>query len=64
MLAIIERYTKVPAKTIRTATPHHQARDGKGILEHLAEMVHWFVANGCMEQKIGVEQVVDLRFLK
>ena len=64
MLAIIERYTKVPAKTIRTATPHHQARDGKVILENLAEMVHWFVANGGMEQKIGVEQVVGLSFLK
>ena len=64
MLAILERYTKVPAKTIQAATPHHQARDGKVILENLAEKGHWFVANGGMEQKIGVRQAVDLSFLR
>lgn len=64
VLAILEKYTKVPAKTIRAATPHYQALDGRPILESLADMINWFAANGYMEQRIAVDKMVDLSFLK
>jgi len=62
--AIIEKYTKVPAKVVKTAIPHHQDPDGKLVLESLADQIKWFVANGYMPQEIGVEKAVDLSFLK
>ncbi len=64
VLAILEKYTKVPAHTIKAAIPHYQARDGRPILESLTDMINWFAANGYMEQRIGVDKVVDLSFLR
>ena len=62
--AIIERFTKVPAKVVSTAFPHYQAPDGRLILESLQDQIRWYVANGYMPQAIGVDKVVDLSFLK
>ena len=64
VLAILEKYTKIPAKTIKAAIPHYQARDGKLVLESLADQIKWYVANGYMTQEIPVEKVVDLSFLR
>ena len=64
VLAILEKLTKVSAKAIRAATPHHQVRDGRPSLESLADQMAWFVANGFMQEKIPVDRVVDLSFLK
>jgi len=64
VLAILEKFTKVSAKAIRAATPHYQARDGRPSLESLADQMAWFVANGFMTEKISVDRVVDLSFLK
>ncbi len=64
VLAILEKHTKVPANTIKAAVPYHQDPKGRLILESLADMIKWFVANGMMPQPISVEQAVDLSFLK
>ncbi len=64
VLAILEKFTKVSAKAIRAATPHYQVRDGRPSLESLGDQVAWFVANGFMSEKIGVDRLVDLSFLK
>jgi NitT/TauT family transport system substrate-binding protein len=64
VLAILEKHTKIPASTIKVAVPHHQDPKGRLILESLADMITWFVANGFMPQPISVDQAVDLSFLK
>ncbi len=64
VLAILEKYTKIPAKTIKAAVPHYQARDGKVVLESIADQMKWFVANGYMPQEVPVEKMVDLSFLR
>lgn len=64
VVAILEKYTKVPAKVIKTATPYYLARDGRPNLDSLADMIQWFMANGYMPQKVTVDQIVDLSFLK
>lgn len=64
VLAILEKNTKIPAKTIKAAVPHYQARDGKVGIESLADQMKWFVANGYMPQEVPVEKVVDLSFLR
>jgi NitT/TauT family transport system substrate-binding protein len=60
---ILEKYTKVPAKVIQTATPSYQDPNGKLLLENLADQAQWFARNG-MQQKISIENAVDLSFLK
>jgi len=62
--AIIEKYTKVPAKVVKAAIPHFQSPDGRPILESLADQIKWHTANGYMPKAVSVEQVVDLSFLK
>jgi len=62
--AIIEKYTKVPAKVVKAAIPHYQSPDGRPILESLADQIKWHTANGYMPKAVSVEQVVDLSFLK
>ncbi len=64
VLTILEKFTKVSAKAIRAATPHHQARDGRPSLESLADQIAWFVANGFMPEKIPVDKALDLSFLR
>ncbi len=64
VLAILEKFTKVPAKVIKAAIPHYQDPKGKVILESLADQMNWFVANGFMPRAIPAEQLVDLSFLK
>jgi len=64
VLAVLEKYTKVPAKAIRAATPYYLARDGRPNLDSLADMIQWFTANGLMPKAVSVDQVVDLSFLK
>jgi NitT/TauT family transport system substrate-binding protein len=63
VLAILERYTKVPAKTIEAAIPQHQDPDGRPNVASLADQIQWFVANGYMPKAVTVDQVVDLSFL-
>lgn len=62
--AIIEKYTKVPARVVRTAIPHYQDPGGKLVLGSLADQIKWFVTNGFMPHEVGVNKVVDLSFLR
>jgi NitT/TauT family transport system substrate-binding protein len=61
--AILEKYTKVPAKVIQTAIPPYQDPNGKPLVENLADQARWFAANG-MQQKISIDNALDLSFLK
>jgi len=63
VLAILEKYTKVPAKTIEAAIPQHQDPNGRPNLASLADQIQWFVANGYMPKAVAVDQAVDLSFL-
>jgi NitT/TauT family transport system substrate-binding protein len=62
--AIVEKYTKVPAKVIKAAIPHYQDPQGRPNLESLADQIAWLTANGYMKAAIPVEKTVDLSFLK
>jgi len=64
VLAILEKYTKVPAAIIKAVFPPYLAPDGKPSLESLADQIKWFVANGYMPQPITIEKVLDLQYLK
>jgi NitT/TauT family transport system substrate-binding protein len=61
--AILEKYTKVPAKVIQAAIPPYQDPNGKLLVENLADQAQWFARNG-MQQKVSIENAVDLSFLK
>jgi NitT/TauT family transport system substrate-binding protein len=61
--AILEKYTKVPAKVIQAAIPPYQDPAGRPLRENLADQAQWFVSNG-MQQKISIDNAVDLSFLK
>jgi NitT/TauT family transport system substrate-binding protein len=61
--AILEKYTKVPAKVIQAAIPPYQDPNGKVLLENLADQAQWFTRNG-MQQKVSIENAVDMSFLK
>jgi NitT/TauT family transport system substrate-binding protein len=64
ILAILEKYTKVPARTIEAAIPQFQDPDGRPNLKSLADQIQWFAANGYLPKAIEVEQAVDLSFLR
>jgi NitT/TauT family transport system substrate-binding protein len=61
--AILEKYTKVPAKVIQTAIPPYQDPNGRVLRENLADQAQWFTSNG-MQQKVSIENALDLSFLK
>jgi NitT/TauT family transport system substrate-binding protein len=61
--AILEKYTKVPAKVIQAAIPPYQDPGGKLLVENLADQAQWFASNG-MQQKVDVQNALDLSFLK
>jgi NitT/TauT family transport system substrate-binding protein len=61
--AILDKYTKVPAKVIQTAIPPYQDPNGRPLVENLADQAQWFARNG-MQQKISIENALDLSFLK
>jgi NitT/TauT family transport system substrate-binding protein len=61
--AILEKYTKVPAKVIQAAIPPYQDPNGKVLRENLADQAQWFASNG-MQQKINIDSALDLSFLK
>ena len=61
--AILEKYTKVPAKVIQGAIPPYQDPSGKPLRENLADQAQWFANNG-MQQKISIDSALDLSFLK
>jgi NitT/TauT family transport system substrate-binding protein len=62
--AILEKYTKVPAKVIQTAIPPYQDPNGKLLVENLADQAQWFVNSGMQQQKISIQNALDLSFLK
>ena len=64
VLAVLEKFTGVPAKAIKASIPYHQDPKGKLALDSLADQIAWFVANGFMQEKIPVEKTVDLSFLR
>jgi len=64
VLAIVEKYTKVPAKAIKAATPFYLDGGGRVNVASLADMIQWFVANGYMPKAVPADQVVDLSFLR
>jgi hypothetical protein len=53
----------VPAKVIQAAIPPYQDPAGRPLRENLADQAQWFVSNG-MQQKISIDNAVDLSFLK
>ena len=61
--AILEKYTKVPAKVIQGAIPPYQDPNGRPLLENFADQAQWFAANG-MQQKMNIDNALDLSFLK
>ena len=61
--AILEKYTKVPAKVIQAAIPPYQDPSGKPLVDNLADQAAWFTNNG-MQQKISIQNALDLSFLK
>ena len=61
--AILEKYTKVPAKVIQAAIPPYQDPNGKVLVENLADQAQWFANNG-MQQKINIQNALDLSFLR
>jgi NitT/TauT family transport system substrate-binding protein len=61
--AILEKYTKVPAKIIQAAIPPYQDPNGKLLVDNLADQAQWFASNG-MQQKVNVQNALDLSFLK
>jgi NitT/TauT family transport system substrate-binding protein len=61
--AILDKYTKVPAKVIQTAIPPYQDPNGRPLVENLADQAQWFARNG-MQQKINIDNALDLSFLK
>ena len=61
--AILEKYTKVPAKVVQTAIPPYQDPNGRPLRENLADQAQWFSSNG-MQQKISIDNALDLSFLK
>jgi NitT/TauT family transport system substrate-binding protein len=61
--AILEKYTKVPAKVIQAAIPPYQDPNGRPLVENLADQAQWFARNG-MQQKINIDNALDLSFLK
>ena len=61
--AILEKYTKVPAKVIQAAIPPYQDPNGKVLRENLADQAQWFASNG-MQQKVSIDGALDLSFLK
>jgi NitT/TauT family transport system substrate-binding protein len=61
--AILEKYTKVPAKVIQAAIPPYQDPNGKVLVENLADQAQWFARNG-MQQKISIDSALDLSFIK
>lgn len=63
VVAILEKYTKVPAKVIQTAIPPYQDPNGKVLRDNLADQAQWFASNG-MQQKINIDNALDLSFLK
>ncbi len=62
--AILQKYTRVPAKVIEAAIPPYQDPNGRPLLKSLADQARWFFKNGYMPQKINIENAVDLSFLK
>lgn len=62
--AILEKYTKVPAKVIQAAIPPYQDPKGKVLVDNLADQAQWFVNNGLQQQKISIQNALDLSFLK
>lgn len=61
--AILEKYTKVPAKVVQTAIPPYQDPSGRPLVDNLADQAQWFTRNG-MQQKISIDNALDLSFLK
>jgi NitT/TauT family transport system substrate-binding protein len=61
--AILEKYTKVPAKVIQAAIPPYQDPNGRPLVDNLADQAQWFARNG-MQQKINIDNALDLSFLK
>ena len=61
--SILEKYTKVPAKIIQAAISPYQDPNGKLLVENLADQAEWFTKNG-MQQKVSVNNALDLSFLK
>jgi NitT/TauT family transport system substrate-binding protein len=62
--AILEKYTKVPAKVIQVAIPPYQDPNGKVLVDNLADQAQWFVNSGMQQQKISIQNALDLSFLK
>jgi NitT/TauT family transport system substrate-binding protein len=61
--AILEKYTKVPAKVIQAAISPYQDPQGKVLVDNLADQAEWFMRNG-MQQKVSIDNALDLSFLK
>jgi NitT/TauT family transport system substrate-binding protein len=61
--AILEKYTKVPAKVVQEAISPYQDPNGKLLVDNLADQADWFARNG-LAQKINIQNALDLSLLK
>lgn len=64
MLDIIGKYTKVPRDMIKASIPFYLDNDGKVLVESVAALQDFFFERGFITEKVPMEKVVDLRFLK
>ncbi|MBI3089590.1 MAG: ABC transporter substrate-binding protein [Candidatus Tectomicrobia bacterium] len=64
MLDIIGKYTKVPQEMIKASIPFYLDNDGKVLVESVSALQDYFFDQGFIKQKLPMEKVVDLRFLK
>lgn len=64
ILAMLEKYTRVPAQTIKASIPFYLDNDGKPSVKSISEQQDFFYKNGYIKAKVPMEKVVDLSFLK
>lgn len=64
IVTIIEKYTKVPRNMISASTPFYLDNDGKVLVESIEKLQDFFYEEGLVKQKLPMDKVVDLRFLK
>lgn len=63
-LAIIGKWTKVPANIVRLSIPAYFSKDGGVNVESLEEAQDWYLAEGFTKTRVSMREAVDLSFLK
>jgi len=61
---IVSKHTSVPPETIKAATSAYLDPDAKPRVEDLATLQDWFFRMGWVKDKVPIDRVVDLSFLR